>query len=171
MKMQPEAKKELLHIAAGTLLCTVVMWAVFSALHLVGWVRFDYTVILGGVVGAAVAVGNFAGICIMVQKVLDEPDEKRRKAKLQLSYNGRMLLQALWVVVAIAAPCFQPFAGVLPLLFPRVTIYYLQITGKYQPPKRAGESVDVSVEEDTEASAEEPDAETEEKARGEGGET
>ena len=105
-------------------------------------------------VGAAVAVGNFAGICIMVQKVLDEPDEKRRKAKLQLSYNGRMLLQALWVVVAIAAPCFQPFAGVLPLLFPRVTIYYLQITGKYQPPKRSGESVDVSVEEDTEAPAE-----------------
>ena len=44
-----------------------------------------------------------------------------------------MLLQALWIIIAIAAPCFQAFAGVLPLLFPRVTIYYLQITGKYKP--------------------------------------
>ena len=57
-----------------------------------------------------------------------------------------MLLQALWVVVAVAAPCFQPFASVLPLFFPRVTIYYLQITGKYKPLTPKAEPVDVSVE-------------------------
>ena len=89
------------------------MWVVFAALHTVGWARFDSSVILGSLVGALVAIGNFAGICLVVQKIIDEQDEKRRKAKLQLSYNGRMLLQAVWVVVAIAAPCFQPFAGVL----------------------------------------------------------
>ena len=60
------------------------------------WVRFDYTVVLGSLVGAAVAIGNFAGICFVVQKIIDEPDEKRRKATLQLSYNSRMLLQALY---------------------------------------------------------------------------
>ncbi len=84
MKLQPESKKELLRIAGGTALCTVAMWVIFAALHLVGWVRFDYTVVLGSVVGALVAVGNFAGICFVVQKIIDEPDEKRRKAKLQL---------------------------------------------------------------------------------------
>ena len=73
-------------------------------------------------------------------------DEKRRKATLQASYNVRMLLQAVWIIVSIGAPCFQPFASVLPLLFPRVTIYYLQITGKYKPLAPAGPSVDVSVE-------------------------
>ena len=135
MKLQPESKKELLRIAGGTAFCTAIMWVLFAALHLVGWVKFDYTVVLGSLVGAAVAIGNFAGICFVVQKIIDEPDEKRRKATLQLSYNSRMLLQALWVVVAVAAPCFQPFASVLPLFFPRVTIYYLQITGKYKPLK------------------------------------
>ena len=124
------------------------MWVLFAALHLVGWVRFDYTVVLASLVGAAVAIGNFAGICFVVQKIIDEQDEKRRKAKLQLSYNGRMLLQAVWVVVAIAAPCFQPFASVLPLFFPRITIYYLQITGKYKPLKTRQEHVDISVEDD-----------------------
>ena len=83
-----------------------------------------------------------------MQKIIDEQDEKRRKAKLQLSHNSRMLMQAVWVVVAIAAPCFQPFASVLPLFFPRITIYYLQITGKYKPLKTQQEHVDISVEDD-----------------------
>ena len=148
MKLQPESKKELLRIACGVSLCTAVMWVVFAALGLVGWVRFDLKLVLSSLVGDAVAVGNFAGICLMVQKVIDEQDEKRRKAKLQLSYNGRMLLQAVWVVVAIAAPCFQAFASILPLFFPRITIYYLQITGKYKPLKTQQEHVDISVEDD-----------------------
>ena len=150
MKLQPESKKELLRITCGTAVCTAAMWVIFAALHLVGWVKFDNTVVLGGLVGAAVAVANFAGICFVVQKILDEPDEKRRKAKLQLSHNSRMLMQAVWVVVAIAAPCFQAFASILPLFFPRITIYYLQITGKYKPLTPKAEPVDVSVEDDPE---------------------
>ena len=148
MKLQPESQKELRRIACGVALCTAVMWVVFAALHLVGWVAFDYKVILSGIIGAAVAIGNFAGICFVVQKVIDEQDEKKRNTMLKASYNSRMLVQALWVIIAIAAPCFQAFAGVLPLLFPRVTIYYLQITGKYKPLKPQQETVDISVEDD-----------------------
>ena len=148
MKLQPESRKELRRIACGVALCTAVMWVVFAALHLVGWVAFDYKVVLSGIIGAAVAIGNFAGICLVVQKVIDEPDEKKRSTMLKVSYNSRMLLQAVWIIVAIAAPCFQAFAGVLPLLFPRVTIYYLQITGKYKPLTPPQEKVDISVEDD-----------------------
>lgn len=166
MKLQPESKKELKRILCGAAICTAAMWVLFAALHLVGWVRFDYTVVLASLVGAAVAIGNFAGICFVVQKIIDEQDEKRRKAQLQASYNIRMLIQAVWVIVAIGAPCFQPFAGILPLLFPRITIYYLQITGKYKPLAAPQESVDVSVEDDPEP-APEPEAEP----RDEGGET
>ena len=166
MKLQPESKKELLRIAGGTAFCTAIMWVLFAALHLVGWVKFDYTVVLGSLVGAAVAIGNFAGICIVCQKVIDEQDEKRRKATLQASYNVRMLLQAVWIIVAIGAPVFQPFAGVLPLLFPRVTIYYLQITGKYKPLAAPQEPVDVSVEDDPAPAPAQADG-----TRDEGGET
>ena len=166
MKLEPESRKQLLRIAGGTAICTAAMWVLFAALHLVGWVRFDYTVVLASLVGAAVAIGNFAGICFVVQKIIDEPDEKKRKATLQLSYNSRMLLQAVWVVVAIAAPCFQPFAGVLPLFFPRITIYYLQITGKYKPLAAPQEPVDVSVEDDPAPAPAQADG-----TRDEGGET
>lgn len=151
MNLQPEVKKELLRIAGGTAICTAAMWVLFAALHVAGLAPFDYTVILGGIVGSAVAVGNFYGICVMVQRVLDEPDEGRRKVQLKLSYNVRMLVQGLWVVIAIAAPCFQALAGAAPLLFPRVTIYYLQITGKYKP--AAPHTEEVSVEEEPPAAA------------------
>ena len=62
MNLQPEAKKELLRIAGGTAICTAAMWVLFAALHVAGLAPFDYTVILGGIVGSAVAVGNFYGI-------------------------------------------------------------------------------------------------------------
>ena len=166
MKLQPESKKELKRILCGTAICTAVMWVVFAALGLVGWVRFDLKLVLSSLVGDAVAVGNFAGICLMVQKVIDEQDEKRRKAQLQASYNIRMLIQAVWVIVAIGAPCFQPFAGVLPLFFPRITIYYLQITGKYKPLAAPQEPVDVSVEDDPAPAPAQADG-----TRDEGGET
>ena len=143
------------------------MWVLFAALHLVGWVRFDYTVVLASLVGAAVAIGNFAGICFVVQKIIDEPDEKTPQSPAcRPSYNSRMLIQAVWVVVAIGAPCFQPFAGILPLLFPRITIYYLQITGKYKPLAAPQEPVDVSVEDDPAPAPAQADG-----TRDEGGET
>ena len=166
MKLEPESKKELTRILCGAAICTAVMWVVFAALGLVGWVRFDLKLVLSSLVGDAVAVGNFAGICFMVQKVIDEQDEKRRKAQLQASYNIRMLIQAVWVIVAIVAPCFQPFAGILPLLFPRITIYYLQITGKYKPLAAPQEPVDVSVEDDPAPAPAQADG-----TRDEGGET
>ncbi len=154
MKLQPESKKELVRIACGVSLCTAIMWVFFAAFHLVGWAPFNYTVILGGIAGAAVAIGNFWGICVMVQQLLDEKDETRRRMRMRLSYTSRMLIQAVWVIIAICAPCFQFIAGILPLLFPRVTIYYLQITGKYKPLEPKGE--DVSAEDD------EPEPELEE---------
>ena len=68
--------------------------------------------------------------------------------------------------MARVAPSFLPLASALSWRFPRVTIYYLQITGKYKPLAPAGPSVDVSVEDDPEP-APEPEAEPRDK----GGET
>ena len=56
------------------------------------------------------------------------------KAFIQGSYNGRLLLQAGWVVVAILVPHFQVVASAAPLLFPNLTIFYLQAKGKLVEP-------------------------------------
>lgn len=170
MHLQEGSKKELMHIAAGTALCTAVMWVIFAALHLVHWAPFDYTVILSGVLGAAIAVANFWGLCVSVERALDEPDEKRRKARLQLSYNGRMLGQGVWIVVSLLASFLQPVAAIAPLTFPRVTIYYLQITGYYKPKKSTPDPAPEEAE-TAEEPADAPAGEAAAPGTGKGGET
>ena len=110
MKLQPESKKELLRIACGVSLCTAVMWVVFAALHLVGWVVFDYRVLLGGIIGALVAIGNFAGICFVVQKVIDETGRRLyNDHKLMfLHFIGKGFFLCGFQIITESSLCHRP---------------------------------------------------------------
>lgn len=119
-KLQPAVKKETINVFLYTGIGTVLMWIVFFVLHLIlkEDVPFDYTVFLGGAGGLVVAVLNFFLMALTVQKVAAEEDEKKAGSIMKASYSRRMLLQILWLVVALWAPCFQWVAGFVPLLFP-----------------------------------------------------
>ena len=77
---------------------------------------------------------NFALMCLTVQSAVGMTDQKKMKAKFQLSYNARMILQAGWTVIAFLVPGIHFIAGAAPVLFPKVTILYLQAKGKLLPP-------------------------------------
>lgn len=139
MKLQDASKKELAHIAAGTLVCTAVLLAVFAVLGAAGLVPFDFSVVAGALAGAAVAILNFAVLCLTVQKAAAQSDDpKAMRASVQLSYNIRLFLQAGWCVLAFILPQIHLVAGILPLLFPRIVIHFLQITGRYRPESASG---------------------------------
>ena len=87
MKLEPESKKELGRIAGGTAICTAAMWVVFAALHTVGWARFDSSVILGSLVGALVAIGNFAGICLLSARIRNKTSAAITPIRIKISYN------------------------------------------------------------------------------------
>lgn len=130
---QPASKKEIRRIAGGAALLTAVMWVAFAVLGVAGFGGLTGRIVLSSLVGDAVAVGNFAALCLMVQKAAAVADDKgRSKAIVQLSYNLRLTVQAAWVVLAFVLPCFHVIAGAVPLLFPRAVIYYLQLTGQYR---------------------------------------
>ena len=57
-------------------------------------------------------------------------DEGMARQQMKASYSRRMLLQILWMIAAIAAPCFQFVAGLVPLLFPSLGLKLLTVTGK-----------------------------------------
>lgn len=131
-KLQPDSKKEVLRIGAGTLVLAAVMVAVFAVLAAFGVGSFTYAVPLAALVGSGVTVLNFTLMCLTMQKAIAvSQDAKAVRGIIQLSYNGRMLMMALWCVAAWAAPCFNFIAGALPLLFPRLVILHLQRTGQY----------------------------------------
>lgn len=129
---QPAVKKETKRIAAASCVGTVLMWAVFGVLHIAmpTKVPFDYTVFLGGAVGAFVAVLNFFMMGLTVQKVAASTDEEAARMRMKASYSQRMFIQMVWVVISIVAPCFQFAAGIIPLLFPGTFLKILGITQK-----------------------------------------
>ncbi len=129
-------------MTAGVGVLTVLMIAVFLIIR-----QFDYTVLLGAILGFAAAVGNFFLMALTVQKVTDgmpqlpkreeetqseeteteteQPlsDEARQAGKqMQLSFLLRMLMLGAVAVLAITAPVFHPWAALLPMLFPRIVI-------------------------------------------------
>ena len=53
--------------------------------------------------------------------------------KMQLSYTLRMLLTLAVLLVGFSVPWFYWLSTVLPLLFPRLTIFAMQLLGLYEP--------------------------------------
>ena len=130
MKLQPAVKTETGRIALGTGIGVIIMFAVFFILHLLIpqdapfnlGVPFDYRVILGGICGFVVAVGNFFWMAVTVQKVANIEDEKQARTTMGVSYRYRTLLQLLWVILAIVVPVFNMVAGIVPLFIPSLVI-------------------------------------------------
>lgn len=154
MKLQPASRREVSRIAVGCAVCGGIEILGFWVLSLLGIGTFSYRILTGAIGGAAVAILNFALMCLMVQKATGTKDEKLLKAKVQTSYNFRLLIQAAWVIIAFAVPWINIIAAAIPLLFPTIIIYFLQSRGKLLPAApdhtgqdRAASSQDTSEEE------------------------
>ena len=135
MKLQPASRKELSRIALGTLACDAVMIAALFLLSLVGVGTFEpFRILLGAACGSIVAVVNFAILCLTVQSAVEIENKKKMKARFQLSYNIRLILQAGWVVLCFVLKPIHFVAGAAPILFPNVVIFFLQSRNKLFPP-------------------------------------
>ena len=135
MILQPASRKEVKRVTVGTLVCDVLMVAGLFLASQFDIGTFDLgKILISAAIGSCVAVLNFALMCLTVQSALGMTDQKKMKAKFQLSYNARMILQAGWTVIAFLVPGLHFIAGAAPVLFPKVTILYLQAKGKLLPP-------------------------------------
>jgi len=154
MKLQRASRKEIARISLGTLVLDLIMIAGLFLLSQFGIGTFDLgKILVSALVGSAVAIGNFTLMCLTIQNAVGMTDMKKMKAKFQLSYNARMVIQAGWAVIAFLVPAFHFIAGAAPVLFPKLTILYLNFTGKLMPPaepKAEAEEAPVSIENESE---------------------
>lgn len=134
MKLQPASRKEITRITLGTLICDAILVAVLFLLSLVGVGKFEPgRISLGIVCGSVIAVGNFTILCLTVQSAVGMENKRKMKARFQVSYNIRLIVQAVWVVASFLIPQIHFVAGAAPVLFPNVVIYFLQFTGRLLP--------------------------------------
>lgn len=123
-KVDPTVLKETRFIAVVVLILSALMQAVFLILG-----KWDYTVLLGNLYGAAVAVGNFFLMGLTVQQCLTmEPDDARKRMKL--SQQGRLLMLLVLCMIGAALPCFNTIALLVPQFFPRIGVTIRGLTIK-----------------------------------------
>jgi len=134
MKLQSASRKEIRRITVGTLACDGIMIAGLFLLSQLGIGTFELSrILLGAFCGSIIAVLNFTILCLTVQSAVEIKNKRKMKARFQLSYNIRMVIQAGWVVVCFLVKPIHFIAGAAPILFPNVIIYYLQFSGKLFP--------------------------------------
>ena len=135
MILQPASRREVKRITIGTAVCDVLLVAGLFLASQFDIGTFDLRrILISCAIGSVIAVLNFVLMCLTVQSAVGMTDQKKMKAKFQLSYNARMILQAGWTVIAFLIPGLHFIAGAAPILFPKVTILYLQAKGKLLPP-------------------------------------
>lgn len=146
LKVEQAVRQETVKIAVGVALLSVLMIGVFLILG-----QFSTAVLLGAVLGAVFAIGNFFLMAMSVQRAVNKmddvhlppkteeeeaaeaedpkaakeltPEGKQIKGSIQRSYLLRMLLLGGMAILAIQSPLFDPIAALVPLLFPRIVIF------------------------------------------------
>ena len=122
--VDPVVRKETRFIAAVVLILSALMQAVFLILG-----KWNYTVLLGNLLGAALAVGNFFFMALTVQTVVGLPEADMKK-KVQRSQQLRLAVMLGVCVIGAAAPCFHTITVLIPQLFPRIGVSIRGLTLK-----------------------------------------
>lgn len=107
-------------VALGVAICTVLMIAVFA---LMGY--YDTSVLLGGMVGAVLAIGNFFFMAVGTSLAADkaeQQDVKGGKALVQQSYLLRLVVLFVILFACAKSGLFNLFTLVLPLVFVRPSL-------------------------------------------------
>ena len=115
-KIDATVKKETIYVAVWEAVLTAVMLAVFLVLK-----SFDWTVLTGAILGAATAVVNFLLMGLTIQGAIGL-EEKEARTRLRGSQNLRMMMQTVIAVLGAALSCFNLYAVLIPLFFPRIAM-------------------------------------------------
>ena len=120
--------KQTARIAMGEVVCVALMLGVYALLH-----KLNLSVILGGLVGTVLAVGNFFFMAVIATLAADKAqaqDVECGQKLMKSSYPIRILLLAGLLVVCAWSGYFDILALALPLLFVRPIIMVCEFFGK-----------------------------------------
>ena len=125
-KIDATVIKETGFVAVMTLILSVLLQAVFLVIG-----KWDYTVLLGNVLGALAGIANFFLMGLTVQASLGL-EVKDAKSRMKLSQTLRTLLMFAVAVVGYLVPVFNLITVVIPFLFPRIAVTVRAIMIKKQ---------------------------------------
>ena len=123
-KIDPTVVKETAYITVFTIIFSILMQSVFLILQ-----KWDYTVLLGNLLGIVAVVLNFLLMGITVQTAVTK-EEKDAKNLMKLSQTGRLFMMFAFALIGYLVPVFNAIAVVIPFLFPRIAIMFRPLFDK-----------------------------------------
>lgn len=115
-KIDSAIKKETLFVSAWVIILSVIMEAVFLIIQ-----KWDYTVLLGNLLTAGFSVLNFFLMGLTVQGAVGK-EQKEAKSAMKASQSLRTLMMFVVLIVGVVAPCFNIWATIIPIFFPRIAM-------------------------------------------------
>lgn len=115
-------------VALGQTLCVAVMLGVFALLG-----KFDRSVLLGGIFGGVIAVGNFFAMAVCADLAADRAEQgniQSGQALVRASYIGRLAVVALLLFALIKSGLCNVISAVVPLVFNRPILTVSEFFGK-----------------------------------------
>lgn len=123
-KVAETVKRETLYIAVWVLLLSAVMEGVFIIIG-----RMSVNVILGNLLSGGVSILNFFLMGLTVQKAV-EKEEKAARNLMKLSQSLRTVMLFAAAAIGVLAPCFDTWSSIIPLFFPRISIFFRPLFDK-----------------------------------------
>lgn len=116
-----EAIRQILRVLAGEAACVALMLGVYG---LIG--RFSRQVLLGALIGGALAMLNFLLLSVTVSRAADRAETTGEAVKARVSVQVmalvRLLLLAVLYILILKSGACDPIAAILPLLFLQLSI-------------------------------------------------
>lgn len=104
-------------IALGQTLCVAGMIGIFA---LLGY--YDRSVLLGGILGGVIAIGNFFVMAVCADLAADRAEKgnvQSGQALIKFSYFGRIAVIALLLFALVKSGLCHVISAVVPLIFNR----------------------------------------------------
>ena len=120
MDMRKEVLRQTGVVALGEAVGVAAMIGIFALLG-----QYSSKVLLGGIVGAAVTVGNFLAMAIAVNIAADKAQAQNVKggeATIRVSYLARMVAMVVILFAFAKSGLCNVIALVVPLIFMRPTL-------------------------------------------------
>ena len=124
--------KDAANVCLVILLLGIIEFIIFSV-----FLSFRLDILIGVLYGSAFVCANFFYLAYSVKKSIDK-SPAGAKAHMAMSYNARLALTAIMVIVAATSPAIHFWAAIIPILSQRLAIFIVSFINSHG--KKRGEN-------------------------------
>lgn len=129
MQKHREILRQVCRLMVALAVCVAIMLGVYALLG-----AFTSSVVVGAILGFALAVGNFVSLSITVSNAMDRAarDKDPQRAQLSIQASGviRLLVLAAIYILLFRAKVCDPVAALLPLLMAQAVLKLVEFFRK-----------------------------------------